>query len=86
MWDIAPEYGAGVVFAEHRFYGKTQPFGDDSYKSVQNLGYLSSEQALADFAVLIQYLKDEVRPRIRVLSDWVPMRATNMRILADQRR
>ncbi|KAH7680249.1 prolyl carboxy peptidase-like protein, partial [Aphelenchoides avenae] len=59
MWDIAPEYGAAVVFAEHRFYGKTQPFGDDSYKSVQNLGYLSSEQALADFAVLIQYLKDE---------------------------
>jgi lysosomal Pro-X carboxypeptidase len=59
MWDIAPEYGAAVVFAEHRFYGKTQPFGNQSYKTVKNLGYLSSEQALADFAQLLAYLKDE---------------------------
>ncbi|KAK6044993.1 serine carboxypeptidase S28, partial [Cooperia oncophora] len=27
MWDIAPEFHAAVVFAEHRFYGKTQPYG-----------------------------------------------------------
>lgn len=60
MWDIAPEYDAAIVFAEHRFYGKTKPFGNDSYKDVKNLGYLSSEQALADFAELITYLKKKV--------------------------
>ncbi|CAJ0941066.1 unnamed protein product, partial [Mesorhabditis belari] len=59
MWDIAPEFKAAVVFAEHRFYGKTQPYGNDSYTSTKNLGYLSSEQALADFVVLIDYLKKE---------------------------
>nr|AVA09673.1 putative effector protein [Heterodera avenae] len=59
MWDIAPEFGAAVVFAEHRFYGKTQPFGNESYTKLENLGYLSSEQALADFAQLIDYLKNE---------------------------
>uniref|UniRef100_A0A914RQD2 Uncharacterized protein n=1 Tax=Parascaris equorum TaxID=6256 RepID=A0A914RQD2_PAREQ len=59
MWDIAAEFGAAVIFAEHRFYGKTYPFGNESYASVSNLGYLSSEQALADYAQLIQYLRNE---------------------------
>ena len=62
MWDLAPEFGAAVVFAEHRFYGKTQPFGNASYANVTNLGYLSSEQALADFAVLLGYLKQQRLP------------------------
>jgi len=59
MWDIAPLFKAAVVFAEHRFYGKTQPFANDSYATVKNLGYLSSEQALADFVELITWLKSD---------------------------
>uniref|UniRef100_A0A1I7XBE3 Lysosomal Pro-X carboxypeptidase n=1 Tax=Heterorhabditis bacteriophora TaxID=37862 RepID=A0A1I7XBE3_HETBA len=62
MWDIAPELGATVVFAEHRFYGKTQPYRNESYSSTDKLGYLSSEQALADFVLLIDYLKEERIP------------------------
>lgn len=58
MWDSAEEFNAAVVFAEHRFYGKTQPFKNESYNSTDYLGYLSSEQALADFVVLIDYLKE----------------------------
>uniref|UniRef100_A0A0K0EPN7 Lysosomal Pro-X carboxypeptidase n=1 Tax=Strongyloides stercoralis TaxID=6248 RepID=A0A0K0EPN7_STRER len=62
MWDIAPDYHAAIIFAEHRFYGKSLPFGNDSFGSIQNLSYLSSSQALADFAVLIKFLKKDKLP------------------------
>ncbi|OQS04364.1 lysosomal Pro-X carboxypeptidase [Thraustotheca clavata] len=57
MWENAQEYGALLVFAEHRYFGKSVPFGKDA---VHHLQYLSSEQALADYAVLISYLKESL--------------------------
>jgi lysosomal Pro-X carboxypeptidase len=57
VWDLSIKFQAAVVFAEHRFYGKSMPFGDQSYRSLTNLGFLSSEQALADYAMLIGLLK-----------------------------
>ncbi|XP_031570369.1 lysosomal Pro-X carboxypeptidase-like [Actinia tenebrosa] len=57
MWDNAEEFGAMLVFGEHRYYGETLPFGKKSYESPKYLGYLTSEQALADFAILIRHIK-----------------------------
>jgi lysosomal Pro-X carboxypeptidase len=59
---LGREFGAAIVFAEHRFYGKSLPFGNASFKNVSNLGYLSSEQALADYAILIGHLKEHRLP------------------------
>ncbi|XP_076833256.1 lysosomal Pro-X carboxypeptidase [Brachyhypopomus gauderio] len=61
MWDVAEEMGAMLVFAEHRYYGESMPFGDESYSNAKYLNYLTSEQALADFAVLIKALKASVK-------------------------
>ncbi|XWS72606.1 hypothetical protein CRYUN_Cryun02cG0054400 [Craigia yunnanensis] len=60
MLDIAPKFKALLVFIEHRFYGESLPFGKDSYQSAKTLGYLNSQQALADFAVLIRSLKQNL--------------------------
>ncbi|CAG5119919.1 unnamed protein product [Candidula unifasciata] len=57
MWDIAPDFRALLVFAEHRYYGQSLPFGSATYQNVSNLNYLTSEQALADFAELVQFIK-----------------------------
>ncbi|KAG8228746.1 hypothetical protein J437_LFUL009668 [Ladona fulva] len=57
MWDIAKDFQAMVVFAEHRYYGKSLPYGNNSYTDPKNLGFLSSSQALADYADLITYLQ-----------------------------
>ena len=42
MWDLAPEFGAMLIFAEHRYYGKSMPYGKKSTK-VSFIGTLTYE-------------------------------------------
>lgn len=64
MWENAQQLHAMLVFAEHRFYGQSMPYAIDSRHAGPNqtktLGYLSSEQALADYARLIYALKNSL--------------------------
>ena len=46
VWEIAPEFGATVVFVEHRYYGLSLPFDNRSYADPKHLGFLTSEQVM----------------------------------------
>jgi lysosomal Pro-X carboxypeptidase len=49
-----------VIFAEHRYYGESLPFGNNSFNN-ENLQFLTTEQALADYALLIKYIKKNLK-------------------------
>jgi pimeloyl-ACP methyl ester carboxylesterase len=59
LYDIAPEFKALIVFCEHRYYGNgsSMPFGKDSFKDINKVKFLTVEQALGDFATLIDILR-----------------------------
>ena len=62
MWDIAPMFNAMLVFAEHRYYGESLPYGNQSITPNPNFnGFLTSEQALADYAFLLTSIKNTVK-------------------------
>lgn len=56
MWRAAKELKALIIFAEHRYYGESLPFGDESFENLKYLGYLNTQQAMADFAELLNFL------------------------------
>jgi dipeptidyl-peptidase-2 len=48
-----------IVFAEHRYYGESMPFAKNITFDREHIGYLSIEQAMADYATLILALKPQ---------------------------
>jgi poly(3-hydroxybutyrate) depolymerase len=55
---LAKEFGALVIFGEHRYYGKSMPFNEKSYL-IENLKYLTIEQIMADYVKMIKYIKNK---------------------------
>jgi lysosomal Pro-X carboxypeptidase len=54
MWESAAEFKALLVFAEHRYYGTSLPYAPNTAGC---MNFLTSEQAMADFAYLIDHLR-----------------------------
>ena len=55
LFEHAKALEATAFFVEHRYYGQSLPFGNESF-SPENLQFLSIEQALADYASIIAAL------------------------------
>ncbi|CAB1112158.1 unnamed protein product [Ectocarpus sp. CCAP 1310/34] len=61
MWENAPAFNALLVFAEHRFYGESLPFGaPDKRREFLRQATAGTPQALADYARLVTALKQEL--------------------------
>ena len=56
IWENAKRFGAAIVFAEHRYYGQSRLFADDKC----DMSLLTTEQALADYAVVVDTFKTEL--------------------------
>ena len=54
MWESAEAFGALLVFGEHRYYGESMPYAPGT---VDCMNFLTTEQAMADFAYLIDHLR-----------------------------
>ena len=54
---LAEKFGAITIWGEHRYYGTSMPFGDDTFKR-ENLWALSVEQAMNDYVDLIKSIKE----------------------------
>mmetsp|Transcript_11218 Transcript_11218/g.27581 ORF Transcript_11218/g.27581 Transcript_11218/m.27581 type:complete len:484 (-) Transcript_11218:288-1739(-) len=53
---LAPKFGALLLFVEERYYGKSLPFGAESFMA-DNIKYLSTEQVIEDLAEIVTHLK-----------------------------
>ena len=54
--DLAKALKCSVIYAEHRYYGTSWPFGDDKTSQLpQNTKYLSVEQTLRDYVNLLDF-------------------------------
>lgn len=64
MWEVGAEIGALLVFAEHRYEGLSVP----NVTGMPNcLSYCTIEQALADYASAISWLKDTYTQDLKVV-------------------
>mgnify|MGYP001168955549 FL=1 len=72
MWENAEHFNALLVFAEHRYYGKSSPIndGDDENNKNKNnkLQHLNSAEALADYAKLVRQLREEYEDVVAVIA------------------
>lgn len=60
IYELAKETNGALIMSEHRYYGQSLPFQN---LVTENMKYLSSQQALADLATLVKFLKSTFKSK-----------------------
>ncbi|KAJ6568688.1 serine carboxypeptidase S28-domain-containing protein [Mycena capillaripes] len=55
----APEVGAALMVIEHRYFGKSQPFGNDSYTN-ENMRFLTLDNVMSDTVAVVDWWRTNV--------------------------
>ncbi|KAL3749283.1 hypothetical protein ACJRO7_010396 [Eucalyptus globulus] len=66
LTENAAQFKAFLVYIEHRYYGRSIPFGMSLEEALNDpiaRGYFSSSQALADYAAIIRHVKEKLKAR-----------------------
>ncbi|GAY64889.1 hypothetical protein CUMW_237060 [Citrus unshiu] len=65
LTDNAARFNALLVYIEHRYCGKSIPFGsrEEALKNASTLGYFNSAQAVTDYAEILLYIKENFNAR-----------------------
>ncbi|EXB81591.1 Lysosomal Pro-X carboxypeptidase [Morus notabilis] len=61
LTDNALEFKALQIYIEHRYYGKSIPYGsrEEALNNASTLGYFNSAQAIADYAEILLHVKQK---------------------------
>ena len=54
---LAKKYGGISVVAEHRYFGQSKPFGNNSH-SVENTEFLNLPNVMMDYVNLIKHIRE----------------------------
>jgi len=57
---LAQNLSALIIFAEHRYYGESMPFGNQSF-TPDNVKYLTVDQTMMDYVLLIKSIKNQTK-------------------------
>ncbi|XP_062172630.1 uncharacterized protein LOC133878138 [Alnus glutinosa] len=62
LTDNAVHFKSLLLYIEHRYYGKSIPFGsrEEALRNPSTLGYFNSAQAIADYAEIIIHVKEKL--------------------------
>ncbi|CDW73474.1 lysosomal pro-x carboxypeptidase [Stylonychia lemnae] len=68
---LAKELKALILFGEHRYFGKSFPFGDSNTSfDGENVAYLTVEQAMMDYVILLRIIRTQLFQQYKVKSDY----------------
>jgi len=67
---LAKEYGALVLFGEHRYFGMSFPFAKDVAFKEGNNKYLTIENTLADYNDLLTFIRAKYNVQDKAVIVW----------------